>query len=469
MNTQEIANFIKSQLKLNTSRAEIERILSLNHIPTEQVASAFQLALGETNAPETPVAPAPEAPAQPEAPGEAFPPKQAPFPNGGVVIEPRVEFKTPPQMPEFNPAPPAPPAPQAPPAAPVMPHPSHWLRSLFILIIIVLLAAGGTAAYAYFYQPTWLAKLPWLTEALTEVPYIGPMVQDIDSARVLSDMAESLKNAKSATFELSGQIKAPDTGTSTPAGLISLSGASDWSLTDNIKTSASLRLEAQNMASSSALSLLSDVRVTDQTLYFKAVNLPKFGFFDFSTLSDLWLKIPFTEARGQVPQMDELENFDPESFKTKFLAGNPVHLTKVGTETLNGVETIRYQVTIDEQKMLELSKSLPLEDSLGDTEINTETLKPAINLWIGAADHLPYKLTVSGLAESKTKLGSQANFDLNLILSGFGQPISLSLPEQSLSLEEAMKRMLTGATTTISTAPRTATSTGRELPSLYNN
>lgn len=160
MNTQEIANFIQSQLKLNTSRPEIERILSLNHIPTEQVAAAFQLAEGA-----------------PPTDNNVFPPPHTPFPAGAeTVTQPQPEFKTPPQMPDFNPAPPVAPPPTTTPTPPRSGGAGKWFLTFLLLLII---GVSGVGAYAYFKMPELfnrlnLSSLPWLENILPGNPVADP-------------------------------------------------------------------------------------------------------------------------------------------------------------------------------------------------------------------------------------------------------------------------------------------------------
>jgi hypothetical protein len=121
--------------------------------------------------------------------------------------------------------------------------------------------------------------------------------------------------------------------------------------------------------------------------------------------------------------IDSAKNTDPTSQLQPLLASGDVH--KVGTETVDGVQTTHYSGTVDPATAFDSSQAAKnltsaqitqLKSMLKQSGVTTET----IDVWV-ASDGLPVREQVSA-----TSSAGATKVDMHL--SGWGAPVSISAP-----------------------------------------
>ena len=121
--------------------------------------------------------------------------------------------------------------------------------------------------------------------------------------------------------------------------------------------------------------------------------------------------------------IDSAKNTDPTSQLQPLLASGDVH--KVGTETVDGVQTTHYAGTVDPATAFDSSQAAKnltsaqiaqLKSTLKSSGVTTET----IDVWV-ASDGLPVREQVSA-----TSSAGATKVDMHM--SGWGSPVSITAP-----------------------------------------
>jgi len=121
--------------------------------------------------------------------------------------------------------------------------------------------------------------------------------------------------------------------------------------------------------------------------------------------------------------IDSAKNTDPTSQLQPLLASGDVH--KVGTETVDGVQTTHYAGTVDPATAFDSSQAAKnltsaqitqLKSMLKDSGVTTET----IDVWV-ASDGLPVREQVSATS-------SVGATKVDMHMSGWGAPVSITAP-----------------------------------------
>ena len=148
------------------------------------------------------------------------------------------------------------------------------------------------------------------------------------------------------------------------------------------------------------------MKVVDQSLYMKG---PGMG----GSAAKPWVQVDLDDPNNPFGSLYETAN--PQSF-TDFFAGAQ-SLKDLGTETVDGVETTHYAVTVSTKKMLAGNKQFEGMDP--DTMGLPKQIK--INAWLNS-DQLPVKIVVPFAG-----LGSfEAHF------SEYGEPVQVQAPPAKL-------------------------------------
>lgn len=138
-----------------------------------------------------------------------------------------------------------------------------------------------------------------------------------------------------------------------------------------------------------------------------------------------WFKDPQTGLWQETTGAEGIAPFSPNDFLgDEFLAGEDAPVTDlalVGAESLDGIQVWHYAATIPA------------------TELDLEGSDFKIDMYVGVADHLPRKMTMTGevdLGEAgQTQEASQlplptgpAKFEMVMTLSKFGEPAEITPP-----------------------------------------
>jgi LppX/LprAFG-like lipoprotein len=126
-----------------------------------------------------------------------------------------------------------------------------------------------------------------------------------------------------------------------------------------------------------------------------------------------WVKIDLTKVgRGSGFDFTSFSAATPrQALELLQHAGKP---TKVGTETIDGVETTHYRATIDPDKV-------PKDKRLGGTQV---TYQP-VDVWVDGSDHVR-RLRLAYSA------GAAGASDMTMTFSQYGKPLTIALPDKSV-------------------------------------
>jgi hypothetical protein len=148
------------------------------------------------------------------------------------------------------------------------------------------------------------------------------------------------------------------------------------------------------------------MKVVDQSLYMKG---PGMG----GSAAKPWVKVDLDDPNNPFGSLYETAN--PQSF-TDYFAGAK-SLKDLGTETVDGVETTHYAVTVSTKKMLAGNQQFQGMDP--DTMGMPKQIK--IDAWLNS-DQLPVKLVVP--------FGGLGSFEAHF--SKYGEPVNVQAPPAKL-------------------------------------
>jgi hypothetical protein len=538
MTTQEIANFIKTQLKMGSTRAEVERILSLNRITPQEIKASFDLAMIETGGTPPPTPP-PVAP--PGMTGIGMPPKipTVPPPTTGVATPDRafpppamalhsidsvapaptpVKPSLPPSYFKSTPPPPPPPFRSQTPVTPQAPkRGGHWFA---FLLIIIILGLGGTGAYAYMAKPAWANKLPDLS-SFANLPIVNKFFNTTPTPdQALAKMFAAVSQIKSLKYDIdlaaSSSLPPSYFGFMSPSSQpngTSTATTTDAAPTDKLDASLSLKLTGQgdmtdiaNANNSSNLiiggKMVTAGMETSANLDLSFIRLDKINYFKVDRLPTL-LPLP-SEVGGFVGQWIKISGQDIASSSASSLVDssqlNNLNLTKedintlrqelisdgairfgefIGIENLDGKPTYNYTTVFSKdglKKMIDsvgrLSEKLQNQVTTGaladQKERTVESLAkmkegidkinlPEGKIWLGQTDFLPYKISFDNVEIPIDS--AKINLSLTTQYSNYNQPVSITAPVDTKSLQDLIGSIFGGMFGSMDIATSSSTST----------
>ena len=222
----------------------------------------------------------------------------------------------------------------------------------------------------------------------------------------LSPVAE----IQAALSKASGDKTVHVTGTISTAGTSGTIDAQEQ-FGSNVEMSMNMSLAGTN---------ISEILIGD-TLYMKIPELSAelggkaWGKFSLSSMGSLGSTFK--------AMIDSAKNTDPTSQLQPLLASGDVH--KVGTETVDGVQTTHYAGTVDPATAFDSSQAAKnltsaqiaqLKSTLKDSGVTSET----IDVWV-ASDGLPVREQVSATS-------SVGATKVDMHMSGWGSPVSITAP-----------------------------------------
>jgi lipoprotein LprG len=212
---------------------------------------------------------------------------------------------------------------------------------------------------------------------------------DLTQANFASTLSNAVKDEKSVHID--GDVKAAGTSFTIKAD----------TLLDKTNSQMRMSMDAGQLG---AIQLV----LADQVIYIKAPQISQLS----NDASKPWVKIdttdpnnPFASSFGRIFEQADPSKL-PDTFKS--IKG----LKKVGTETVNGVETTHYAVTID--------TAAAVRASGGDTSKLKSAGVPntaKVDIWIDS-EQRP--------AQVKMTMGSLA--DINLTFSHWGEDVNVTAP-----------------------------------------
>lgn len=295
--------------------------------------------------------------------------------------------------------------------------------------------------------------------------------------RILSEMLNRWNNAK--TFEYSATVKAkfdnpqpPGNPGVPPEGfsdinpffgmnpnkeievLIGLSGVSD---NDEKSPKGTLLIDiASATLAPMELALKTEIRVFDETIYFKLNEGTNLGFVNASLAKDQWVKADLKEIvpkeehkRLKKAQKEEKLRF--EKIDKLLRNANLFKLTGVlPGEKIDGQDTYNYEFEIskDELKKLfiqltkEFGEKTPSKEELKDLDNSLKAIiTPKGRIWIGKSDFMPYKITLTMDFANPDDPKAKGKIDITLSYKNFNKPVKIEVPAKTTSLQAFAEKM----------------------------
>lgn len=259
-------------------------------------------------------------------------------------------------------------------------------------------------------------------------------------------------------------------------------GASDASDPQNPKGFFAVTFTAQD-----ALALDMEMRNIGKAFYVKLNDLTMNGGEDemfssvVNTLQGTWIKVDpdalvkkFGGADEKlIKKLEEAQNTKPlssqeiEALTQAFLTHKPLSISSLPIETIDGVSSFHYKITLDKegvkayiQELLKLFKARNyvddqdvknIEKSLNDTEFDT-TMAAVLQafegeVWIGTEDFMVRKIqavfdTKNIPAQERAFLNSaDALASVTLAFKDFNKPVVVEVPSPIKTIEEIMKEL----------------------------
>ena len=237
---------------------------------------------------------------------------------------------------------------------------------------------GETSAEQTATEPT--VSEPTTTEPATSEPTAPALSQENFATKLAAAQAEAGSAHFEATIEVTGQ-----SGT----------------MTGNVDNVGELENVAMDMTMDIAGQQL-DLVLLDKALYIQGAGIS-------SDPRKPWIKVDVSDPNNPFSQLFEASN--PSNF-TAYLEG-VTRFEDQGPETVDGVETRHYSVTVDTAKMLKANPAFKGQDvsSLGlPDEVTSEVYVDSRNL--------PIKIAVA--------MGSAGSFEATF--SKYGEPVDIEAP-----------------------------------------
>ncbi len=201
----------------------------------------------------------------------------------------------------------------------------------------------------------------------------------------------------------------------------------------------------------------------DKKIALRVPQIPMLGSFDLSSLNNQWVELDIAALQEQfagiIPEdvTKKLEAKNAEDLKKlenvkKIVARKPpIKVTKrFAVETLDGVRTQPYGFTLNRknaeaviQKLVEQSVQTGVtpEDAQMLREVLVNVKKFDGTVWLGQKNGLPYRIKLFlQFTDPETQKLVDANMTWNF--KGFNQPVTISFPTNTMSVEQAFQTIL---------------------------
>jgi len=252
-----------------------------------------------------------------------------------------------------------------------------------------------------------LAACLLLAAVLSAVACSADRSDDSSAGAAFAQMIDAVQEVQSARAQIAIGIEVDDDETHETA---TVDGVVDFQLPDRLRLSAELSTE-------SGFAGHVDVITVGQDLYIKP------------PMSDEWIKPPLL---GALFTMDPSSDLNPLAAIAELDPADFSDLTLLPRETIDGVLAERLRFTTDEQRLLRLLDSMQASGDLPSTDAPDRPADPDIDLqvdlWIGADDHLPLKVAVTGTLAADERPDA-VSIDALISFSRFGEDPGIQPPD----------------------------------------
>lgn len=322
-----------------------------------------------------------------------------------------------------------------------LPHTGHK-KIISIVFILILLGVAGAAVYAY--QSGVFVSLPKLladsfekTETAKTYSHNFSFEADFSGLKDLDDASNPLSSLGIIPKEFK----------------LSMYGSSDMSDKNNLKTSSVISINMNPISAGAEMRLVGDM------FYARLTQLPTLSVLPIPMLSeykDKWFSFPYNLSQSGINETQftaEQQQYLAKMFRDAHII-KPV--SKVATETVDGVSTYHFSFILDKdalasfmKSMVEYLKSIREDESqfsdAEEQELNEglEAIKDFKGeVWIGRNDKLMRKITISfGIVPDPAK-DEQVKIKMMGLMTNWNEPVSILAPAESTPFQTLIEASL---------------------------
>lgn len=319
-------------------------------------------------------------------------------------------------------------------------------KPLIISICIIsglLIVGGGVFAYFnYFQSPERIfQKMLSTVSQIKSLEYSEEIIIEAnisDDANALAGYSQAIQNKSTTTLS------------------IGITGKLNIEKIENSNSLFALKISTDALTSEMSTIGL-EMRTIGKIFYINFNELPNLGFIDLSMAKNQWVMIDGEELSKQFELDKQEEKLTPETIEKISVAvqkSNIFRITKkLASEKIEGQNTHHYGFIIDKQGIknlfIDLNKILEdkelTEAELKDFDESLEAIKSMDGeIWIGKKDLLPYKLILTSTIDDDKKIKASGKITMITLLKNFNQPVEVSVPEGSISLEKFFEKLMGG-------------------------
>jgi len=309
------------------------------------------------------------------------------------------------------------------------------MKIIIALLIILALAAGTVLAIAKIWQPWWSPFRP-------------------TSEKIIEKMLLKMTDLKTFHWEAVTNLKSSESAQEIN---IKLSGDSD--LTDQQNKKSNVNFEVNAIVEGSGLNANGQIISLKDISYLRINTLP----FPFSLFVPIqqWIKFD-KESLEKLSGKETTTTISTEELSKK-ISEKIVELVKkkelysvqkeLANEAINEITCYHYLITLNKQAITNLipdlvnimkQYSLPITDeqqqSLSEAAANLAEVP--MEIWINKNNNYLSQLKISQQIDL-SKLNSEASgtvaLDFTLNLKNFNQPVTISAPQQFITIDELLK------------------------------
>jgi len=363
---------------------------------------------------------------------------------------------------------------------PIIEKGSNVKKIVLIIFVVFFSLALVSGVSAYFYVTriavVSIEKVMTNLEATKSVQFQVKSNFDITPKKPSQDASSSLELGMPDYSSMAGGLIPTDPA----SGEIIVQGAIDSTDKNNDKGWVTLSLLAQTKAESKKFEV--EAKFKDKVNYVKINTMPTLGNFDLNFITNKWIKIDISSngekggiselfgkvdaLKAEAVQQNQVEIDKQQAEFKDFLTKNPVLIitNKFLPTRLDGAFVYHVAYKVNEEnlrKILEKTYSLDVsntstnpddpfvafaEQMQANNQKRVDSLVLVFKnltgeIWLGMADLLPRQITFNLTSEN------QATFDKlsgngTLTFSNYNQPVEVTFPEQSISIDQIMQEFM---------------------------
>ena len=345
-----------------------------------------------------------------------------------------------------------------------------------VIIVIAVVVLGGAAGYGVY-------------TSMGNGGMSGGTGGNGSPEEVLTSMLSSMKDVRAASYDATVSLKGSQQNGQFE-GTMSIQGATDARDMENTKSKADITVDfsgspaQQDTQVSGKLSF--KTRQLKDMMYVKpgdiSVDLGNQGGMQAAManamikqmkkkIGDRWIEMSAEKGAQQAQMADEAPIKDPEKLlqagkivRDEFTSVQPYSVKNDhGTESVNGVDSYHYTISIDMQKLMTVFSSVMERlKQEGIAEISDQEMKrgkeqlnkmkqflaekedPVVDVWVGTENMYLRKVALQPYSfEADAAQGSMSGeVSFEATMSDFNKDVSISAPSNTVKMETLMQQMM---------------------------